>query len=116
MLYLGDMKQLSITVEAPRAFTNISWPTTGPATLIPKPSFTVGEISIDYDWAFSVYLGEMTLDNFNDYVEKCIDAGFKKDYRSERYFSAKKGKEVSLTVEYVGFNTVSVRIQDLDKF
>ena len=112
---LGDMKQLSITIEAPMEFTNITWPSTGPATLIPKPTFSVGAISSDYDWAFSVYLGNMSIDDFNAYVEKCLDSGFEKSLRTEHYFSADKGKDISLTVEYVGFNIIVIRIYDYDK-
>lgn len=81
---------MSITVKAPMEFSKISWPSSGPATLIPKPSFEVGKISSDYDWAFSVYIGDMTLDEFNSYVDKCIDKEFEKDLRTEHYFSADK--------------------------
>ena len=112
----NEMKAMSITINAPMEFSKISWPSSGPATLIPKPSFKVGKISSDYDWAFSVYIGDMTLAEFNSYVDKCIDKGFEKELRTEHYFSASKGKDVSLTVEYVGFNTVVIHIYDYDKF
>ena len=110
------MKAMSITINAPIQMTEISWPSSGPAKLIPKPSFSVGKISSDYDWAFSVYLGDMTIDDFNAYVDKCIDKGFEKDYRSEHYFSADKGDDISLTVEYVGFNTIVISIYDYNQF
>ena len=112
----NEMKAMSITINAPIQMTEISWPSSGPAKLIPKPSFSVGKISSDYDWAFSVYLGDMTIDDFNAYVDKCIDKGFEKDYRSEHYFSADKGDDISLTVEYVGFNTIVIRIYDYNQF
>lgn len=115
-LSLGDMKQVSIVIDAPREFANITWPTTGPAALIPKPSSAMGAISLDLDWSFSVYLGNMSIKDFNDYVEKCIGDGFEKDYRSDHYFSADKGEDVSLTVEYVGFDTVYISIDDRSKF
>ncbi len=112
----NEMKVMSITINAPIKMTKISWPSTGPAKLIPKPSSNVGKISSDYDWAFSVYLGDMSIDDFNVYVDKCIDKGFEKDYRSEHYFSADKGDDISLTVEYVGFNTIVIRIYDYNQF
>ena len=112
----NEMKAMSITIDAPIQMTEISWPSSGPAKLIPKPSFSVGKISSDYDWAFSVYLGDMTIDDFNAYVDKCIDKGFEKDYRSEHYFSADKGDGISLTVEYVGFNTIVISIYDYNQF
>lgn len=112
----NEMKAMSITVNAPIQMTEISWPSSGPAKLIPKPASSVGKISSDYDWAFSVYLGDMTIDDFNAYVDKCIDKGFEKDYRSEHYFSANKGDDINLTVEYVGFNTIVIRIDDYNQF
>ena len=116
VISLGDMKDLSITIEAPIKFSKIKWPTSGPATLIPKPSHDLGKISSDYDWAFSVYLSEMTVENFDSYVEDCLSKGFEKEFRSEHYFSAKKGNDISLTVEYQGFNTVWISIHNMNEF
>lgn len=113
---LGDMKSMTITVNAPLKLSKVSWPSSGPATLLPKPSFEMGKISIDYDWTFSIYIGDTTIDEFNDYIEKCIDKGFKKDYRSERYFTAEKGEDIDLTIEYKGNNIVYISITNYDEF
>lgn len=113
---LGDMKNMTITVKDPLQLSKVSWPSSGPATLLPKPSFEVGKISSDYDWTFSIYIGDTTIDEFNDYIEKCISKGFVKDYRSERYFSAEKGDDIDLTIEYVGYNTVYISITNYDEF
>ena len=111
------MKTINITANAPRKMAALTWPTTGPATLIPKPNFTVGAVGNNYDWVYSVYLANNTIDDFNAYVDKCISAGFDDDYtRSDTYFSADKGKDKDLTVEYVGFNTIYIRISDRSKF
>lgn len=112
----NEMKAMSITVKAPKKFAAINWPSSGPARMLPKPSLDKGIISIDYDWSFSVYIGNMTIDGFNDYVDKCEDKGFAKDWRSDTYFSADKGKDISLNVEYVGFNTVYISITDYEAF
>ncbi len=109
---INDMGKLSITLEAPMEFSEITWPSTGPATLIPEPLASSGNISSDYAWSFSVYIANMTIDDFNDYVDQCIEKGFEKDYRSDQYFSADKGDDIRLTVEYKGFNTVWISIYD----
>lgn len=111
----NEMKAMSIMIKAPRKLDKISWPTSGPADLIPKPSFKLGEISSDYDWTFSIYI-QMSVDDFNDYVDKCIRKGFEKDLRTEHYFSANKGEDIDLTIEYVGFNTVYIRVTDYNEF
>lgn len=112
---VNDMGKLSITLEAPMEFSEITWPSTGPATIIPEPPSSSGTISSDYAWSFSVYIANMTIDDFNDYVDQCIEKGFEKDYRSDQYFSADKGGDIRLTIEYKGFNTVWISIYDGSK-
>ena len=63
----------------------------------------------------SIYI-QMSVDDFNDYVDKCIRKGFEKDLRTEHYFSANKGEDIDLTIEYVGFNTVYIRVTDYNEF
>ena len=112
----NEMKAMTITVNAPMKFSKISWPSSGPADLIPKPSSDMGKISSDYDWTFSVYISGMTIDDFNAYVDKCLDKGFEKDYRYDTSFSANKGDDIDLTVQYKGFNTVYISITNYDEF
>ena len=111
----NEMKAMTITLNAPMEFTKISWPSSGPADLIPKPSSNMGNISSDYDWTFSVYISGMSIDDFNAYVDKCLDKGFEKDYRYDTSFSANKGDDIDLTVQYKGFNTVYINITNYDE-
>ena len=116
-VHMGEMNTIKIEVNAPRKRNDITWPTTGPATLIPKPEITGGTIGNNYDWVYSVYLADYAIDDFNAYVDKCIAKGFNDDFsRSDTYFSADKGKSKHLTVEYIGYNTIYIHISDDDKF
>ncbi len=110
------MEKMSITIKAPLELQTISWPSSGPATLLPTPSFSIGKISSDYDWVFSVYIGDMTIDDFNAYIDECINNGSEKNYRSEHYFSAEQGDDIRLTVEYKGFNIILISIYDYNEF
>lgn len=112
---VNNMKELTINMRAPRKKDAISWPTTGLASMLPKPDNCIGEVSIDFDWSFSVYISDMTIDDFNAYVEECINSGFEKSTRTDHYFSADMGEDISITIEYVGFNTVYISISDLSK-
>ena len=107
---LNEMKTMNITIEAPEEYAKISWPTSGPATLIPKPSSDTGRIANDYDWCFNVYISNMTKDEFNAYIDECIEAGFEKDSRDDNYFHAKKDKDIRLSVKYEGYNIVNIDI------
>lgn len=111
---VDNLNELSIWVRIPRSQEDLAWPTSGPAKLLPKLKNCTGEISSDYDWTFSVYVTNMSMDDFNDYIEKCIKKGYVKDYRSDHYFSADKGENISLTIEYIGYNTVYISITDYD--
>lgn len=116
-MYYGDMGTAGITVSAPLELTDVTWPVTGPATLLPEPDVSIGKISINYDWTFSIYLGNYTIDEYSAYVDRCISKGFDDDFsRSDTYFSAEKGEDKDLTVSYVGFNTIYISITDHDKF
>ena len=111
---VDNLNELSICVRVPRSQEALSWPSSGPAILLPKLKNCTGEIGSDYDWTFSAYVTNMTVDDFNDYIEKCIKKGYVKDYRSDHYFSADKGENVSLTIEYIGYNTVYISVTDYD--
>lgn len=113
---VDNVGELSIYVRIPRSKEPLSWPTSGPAKLIPKLKNCTGEVASDYDWAFSAYVTNMSIDDFNNYIEKCIKKGYVKDTRTDHYFSADKGEDISLTIEYIGFNTVYISIKDYDKF
>ena len=115
-IYYGDMKEMTVEIEAPMDLSKLQWPSTGPAKLIPKPKYDKGKVGNDFDWVYSAYLSGMDIDAFNAYIEKCIDDGFKKDLRTEHYFSADKGKDVHLIVEYQGFNIVYIHISDDREF
>ena len=110
--YDNQMKSMTIELDTPMEFSKILWPSTGPARLIPKPPSKMGNISIDFDDSFSVYISGMTIDDFNDYVDKCIKKGFEKDYRYETRFSGYKGDDIDLSVEYYGFNIVYISISN----
>lgn len=114
---LNDMKRMTITLDAPMIMTEINWPTVGVAKVLPKPKSKIGNITSNYDFSFTVYIGNTTIDEYNDYVDKCIKKGFdKKTYRSDMYFSAENKKGDSLIVEYSGFDTICISIHNYSRF
>lgn len=101
--------EMSITVNVPRTNEDLVWPTMGLATLLPLPDADKGSISIDSYMQFVAYVGNMSLDDYNAYVDKCIEIGFIVDYsKGKKVFSAHNSDGTSLRLEYEGFNTMSI--------
>ncbi len=108
--------ELSITVEAPREMSDIKWPTLGPATMLPIPSSLYGSISYDNSNQFIVYIGNISIEDYSNYVENCINKGFSNDYsRSDEHYSATNDEGYTLKINYVGFNTIEISIKAPEK-
>ena len=93
----------------------ISWPSTGIADNLPQPKSDVGIISTDSTDTFSAYVGNTSLDDFNDYVDKCLDGGFDIDYsRYDESFYAENKAGDNLTVTFEGNNTMYINVYNWD--
>lgn len=113
---LDDMKKMTVTLEIPIKMTEIKWPTTDLAQMLPRPESEMGNIKTNTNTFFTVYIGNTTIDQYNDYVDNCIEKGFVKDfYRSDFRFSAKNGKKDTLSVNYEGFNTIYISVYNFDR-
>ena len=65
------------TIPNADEYPEMTWPTFGIATKIPKPDWSnCGTIYIDTERWFWCDVGYSTLDNFNDYVKLCQEAGY----------------------------------------
>lgn len=90
------------------------WPIIGPGALIPAPEGESCEISQDSEEYFYAEIGGVTQVGFNDYVKKCIEAGFKDDYYKvdSYYYEAKNNNEgyvLTLNFNETG-NSLSIQI------
>lgn len=105
--YQGSME---ITVDAPKQMSVIIWPTTGLGAQLPAPPSDQGNIESDTATSFRAYVGNITAEQFMAYTNACMEAGFNQDYhRRTSYFSADNSDGATLTVEYEGFNTITIR-------
>lgn len=88
------------------------WPLMGPGTLIPTPEGESCEISQDSEEYFHAEIGGVTQVGFNDYVKKCIEAGFKGDYyKADSYYDAENNEGYELTLNfYESDNSLSIQI------
>lgn len=109
-------ESFSIDVDPPKAFTELRWPKSEIAKLMPVPKSTSGKIEWEASYGFVIYVGETSLDDYNDYVDECIDLGFTEDYqRGDDYFYADNEDGYHVSVKYEGNNTMFVRIDEPDE-
>lgn len=105
--------KIKVTITDNMEVKPIIWPKTKTAKLLPVPKSNYGKISSANDSILIVYVANMSIDDYNNYVNDCIIKGFEKDIvQTDNSFSAKNKKGYSLTVEYRGYNIIFIRIDD----
>lgn len=111
LTYYERKEELTVHLEAPDEKSGITWPTSGPGSLIPAPPSTQGSIVQDSSKVYHVNVGDMDKDAFSAYATQCKEAGFDVDYSSgDTYYQANNADGAKLRVDYKGANVVSIRI------
>ena len=113
--YYAGHKELSIELEEPMNMAEFQWPDSDIAALLPVPESNIGSISREAADGFSIYIGETTREQYNQYVNKCKEAGFAVDYRKgDDYYYADNDSGYDLTLRYEGNNIMYIRIDEPD--
>ena len=94
--------QMRNTTPLGDAYDEITWPTSAIAQLLPVPEdLSNGVISSDREDYLSVYLGKLSKDDYQSYVEQCKEKGFTVDYSSsDDYYFANNSEGYRLSVDY----------------
>ncbi|MCR9036310.1 hypothetical protein DWW58_00430 [Olsenella sp. AF16-14LB] len=115
LTYYERKEELTVHLEAPDEMSTITWPTSGPGSLLPAPPSTQGSIVNDSSKLYQVNVGGMDKDAFSAYAAQCKEAGFDVDYSSgDTYYQAKNADGAKLRVDYKGANVVSIRVDVSD--
>lgn len=102
---------LWINFDAPIPMSNIQWPTTDIAQLLPKPESSFGKIEWSNDSGFVIYVGRTTSAKYNAYVDSAKLMGFTENVNSGNdFYYASNCDGHRLTLKFEGFNTMFVRI------
>ncbi len=105
--------QMYITVTDDLEMRTIAWPSSKVADLLPAPDSDYGNIYSSSDTCLIIYVGNMTIDDYAEYVNKCIKKGFDQDMsQTDEHYHADNKDGYHVQVEYRGFNTVFIRIDD----
>lgn len=106
------LSEMDIHLDAPETFETLEWPTNGLAVLLPQPASAVGRTMQDSGTAFEIKVGETTKDAYKTYVKACEEAGFTADHsKTDTAFSASNADGYRITVSYLGFRVMKIRIE-----
>lgn len=104
--------EFSVHLSAPEEMSNFEWPTKGIGALLPPTKSNYGKITSDTSNTFRVQVGNITMDEYKEYVKACEDKGFTIDYYNlEKTYEAKNSDGYRLNISYKGANTIDVMIQ-----
>lgn len=112
LMYFDSTHEFSVRADAPKAVGKLSWPTGRTASLLPVPKSKVGNTVWEYEDGFEIYVGDTTIEDYNDYVEACMAKGFTVGYdKGKKYFYADNAEGYNVSVRYEGNKVMSVEIQ-----
>ncbi len=105
----GKKNEMNLYFTAPKEMGPFRWPDTEAGRMVPAPPETYGVIEWEYEDSFCIYVGNMTREDFREYVETCRAAGFSADFRKDAdYFYAENEDGYTLSIGYEGFRTVCI--------
>lgn len=109
-LYVSSStKNMDINLEAPVKSETITWPTSGPASLLPKPASDKGSVSVNSSTQFTAKITGMSKDAFEAYASEVSSAGFNVDFsKSDTVYQASNADGVKVYINYEGNNQMSI--------
>lgn len=111
LICFGSSGGMSISLDAPLKVESVSWPTSGPGALLPKPASDKGTVNSNTSSRFSVTLANTDKAAFEAYVNEVSAAGFNTDFsKQDKLFSAKDANGNKVSVRYEGNSQMEVAI------
>lgn len=106
---------LHINIDAPMELGTIAWPNSAAGSQLPAPKSTIGKFSYEYDDNFFVYVGNTPRADYDEYVALCSEKGFVVDYdKGDKYYRADNEDGWHISIDYEGFNIMSINIDAPD--
>ena len=109
--YYDNKKLIKVNVEEPMDMGNYQWTNSNLVTNLPVPDSKIGNIINDSETSFTLYVGEMSKEQYALYVQKCMNVGYKVDFdRGDTFYTAKDEEGNTLTVRYEGNSIVYISL------
>ncbi len=104
---------LTVELNSPIEMKSIVWPNSNIAKLLPQPKSLYGRVEWEYESGFLMYIGNITLTDYKEYVELVYNSGFNKDYKKgDTHFWANNKDGYHVSIQYEGFNIMFLRIDE----
>lgn len=111
--YYDYSSEMHINLDSAMEMETITWPDSAMAKLLPIPESTTGKIYSNDEDGFSVYIGNISIDDYNAYVKACEEKGFTVDsQKKDKTFSAKNADSYKLSVDYKGNNVIYISVSE----
>lgn len=116
MIFFEENQELDIFLDMPLKMSEIRWPDNEMTKKIPKPNKLIGNISYNNSEHFSVYIDNIDDNEYSEYVDAVIKAGFTKDYSrsDEKYYAYNKSGDY-IVVEHLIFDKMYISIKKSEK-
>lgn len=112
LIFSDSNQEMNVYMDAPEEMDEFEWPTNGLGAMLPATKSTLGDISWDNSETFIVHVGNMTIDDYKDYVKACEDKGFTVEHsKDDEYYSAEDANGYKLTLRYLGFNKIEISLK-----
>ena len=97
-------------------FSEIQWPETDIAKLMPVPKSNIGNIYWSEEYGFVIYIADVSQTDFNDYVDKCIEHGFDEKVNSgDTWYYADNIDGYHASIKLEDDDIMFIRIDDPDE-
>lgn len=111
--YNEHNEKLDIELEAPMEMKQFEWPTGGVGAMLPVPKSNMGNIRTESSDKFLVYVGEMSQEDYNDYVAICSQNGYSVNYeKGDTYYRAENSDGYHISLNYRGNHVISIEITE----
>lgn len=90
-------------------YGEFEWPYGEIGKIIPATKSNIGKVEWEDSDGFLIEVSNMPKGEYLAYVKECVESGFDVDYvKGDDYYYAYNDKGISLSLDYDGFNTVTI--------
>ena len=116
LYYSKNEKEMSINFDIRDELGPLTWPVSDLAELIPVPSSDCGSTSYESSDYFSIYVGNTTFEEYNNYVKACSDCGFSVNYtRGKDYYRADHKDGYHISLSYYDGDVMEIYLKTVEK-